>query len=481
MNIILMVAGLIIGVIFGALPGFTATMGVAVFVPFSYWLEPQGALLLLSGIYCGGVYGGSIPAVLIGIPGTPASVPTAFEGRALTQKGESGHALALVTFASAFGGFMSSIALMLFTPLLAIIALKVGPPEQMMIVIFGLSVVVMLSQENMIKGLIVGLLSLLVATIGQDPQVGFPRFTFGIYQLTGGVSLVPVLIGLFSIPEVLNMIGESKDSLVAPDKVGRMYLKIFDFVHYIANYIRSTVIGIVIGIIPAAGPDVAAFLSYNQAKKGSKTPEAFGKGSIDGLIASETANNGVTGGSLIPLLTLGIPGSAPAAIFLGAMYIHGLQPGPRLFKENAEILYTLLVGFGIINIVMFFIGWIFCRYASKVLIIPKSILVGTIVVLATVGSYAIGQNMFDVYQMYIAGIAGYLMLKYHYPLSPVALGLLLGPMLEQAISQTAVMYGADIYLIFSRPLTVVFFFLCVLSFAWAPVLRWVQHKRQRGG
>lgn len=479
MNLFVMVAGLIIGIIFGALPGFTATMGVAVFVPFSYWLEPQGALLLLSGIYCGGVYGGSIPAILIGIPGTPASMPTAFEGRALTQRGEAGHALAIVTFASAFGGFMSAIALMLFTPLLALIALKVGPPEQMMIVIFGLSVVVMLSKGNMLKGIIVGLLSLLIATIGQDPQVGFPRFTFGLSELTGGVSLVPILIGLFSIPEVLNMIKEIDGSLVPPDKVTKMYLKLSDFTHYIVNYIRSTIIGIIIGIIPAAGPDVGAFLSYNEAKKASKKPEEFGHGSIEGITASEVANNGVTGGSLIPLLTLGIPGSAPAAVFLGAMYIHGLQPGPRLFRENAEIVYTLLVGFGIINILMFFIGWGFCKYASKVLLIPKSILVASIVVLASVGSYAIAKNMFDVIQMFIAGIVGYIMLENDYPVSPVALGLLLGPMLEQAVSQTVVMYGADIYLIFSRPITVVFFFLVVLSFAWTPLMHVIQNKKKR--
>ena len=216
MNLLYMVAGLVIGIIFGALPGFSATMGVAVFVPFSYVLEPGPALLLLSGIYCGGVYGGSIPAVLIGIPGTPASVPTALEGRALVAKGESGHALAIVTFASAFGGFMSSIALIFFAPLLAIIAMRVGPPEQMMIAIFGLSVVCMLSEGNMLKGLFVGCITLVIASVGQDPVLGFPRFTFGQHELLGGFEVVSVLIGLFSIPEVFKMIKNLDDKDEVP-------------------------------------------------------------------------------------------------------------------------------------------------------------------------------------------------------------------------------------------------------------------------
>lgn len=478
-NLVLCVLGLLIGVIFGALPGFTATMGVAVFVPFSYYLEPQGALLLLSGIYCGGVYGGSIPAVILGIPGTPASAPTSFDGRALTLKGQAGRSLALVTFSSAFGGFMSSIALLFLTPILAIIALKVGPPEQMMIAILGLSVVCMLSEGNMIKGILVGLFTLLIATIGQDPQVGFPRFTFGIYQLTGGVSLVPILIGLFAIPEVIKMLEDSEELLVDTDKVGKMLLLMSDIKDNVVNYIRSAIIGIIIGIIPAAGPDVAAFLSYNEAKKNSKYPENFGNGAIDGIIASETTNNAVTGGSLIPLLTLGIPGSAPAAIFLGAMYIHGLRPGPQLFKENADVVYTLLVAFSIINILLFFVGWIFCKYSLKVLLIPKTILATSIVLLATVGSYAISKNIFDVIQMYIAGVAGYIMVKNDYPLSPVALALLLGPMLEQAISQTFVMYGTKFYMIFTRPITIVLFLLIVLSFAWRPIINLIQKKRNK--
>ena len=467
--------GLFVGVVFGALPGFSATMGVAVFVPFSYVLPPGSAMLLLSGIYCGAVYGGSIPAVLIGIPGTPASVPTSIDGRAMVEQGESGRALALVTFASSFGGVLSSISLLLFAPLLALIALKVGPPEQMMIAIFGLTVVSMLSEKNLMKGLFVGFVTLLIATIGQDPVLGFPRFTFGIYQLTGGLEVVSVLIGLFSIPEVIKML--EKDGTDGDiSKISRLRLSLKDILHNFINLVRSTLIGIGIGIIPAAGPDIASFMAYNEARKASKKPGDFGKGSHEGIMASEAANNGVTGGSLIPLLTLGIPGSAPAAIFLGAMIIHGLRPGPLLFENHKETVYTLLVGFAIINIFLFFVGWGFCRIAGKTLKIPKPVLAATITVLAVVGSFSIQQNLLDVLVMVIAGIIGYFMTKYNYPLSPVALGLLLGPMLEEAITLTNVMYD-NIFLIFTRPLTVVFFFFIIGSLLY-PVLRSFLHRKK---
>jgi len=475
-NLLIMLGGILAGIIFGALPGFSATMGVAVFVPFSYALEPEAALLLLSGVYCGGVYGGSIPAILLGIPGTPASAPTALEGRSLTNRGESGRALALCTAASSFGGFMSSLALLFLAPVLAIIALRVGPPEQIMIAVFGLSVVCMLSEGNMVKGLLVGFVSLLLATIGQDPQVGFPRFTFGNLNLYAGVSLVPILIGLFSMPEVFKMLETEGESFVEVASTGKMYLKVTDFTKNKVNLIRSTLIGIGVGIIPAAGPDIASFLAYNEARKSSQKKEEFGNGSIEGILASESANNAVTGGSLIPLLSLGIPGSAPAAIFLGAMYIHGLQPGAQLFTRNAHIVYTLLVGFAIVNVLIFFGGWIFCKFAKYVLVIPKSILATMIVILASVGSFAINKSMFDVMQMYIAGIVGYIMVKNDYPVSPVALALLLGSMLETAISQTVVMYPDNIFIMFTRPYTLVFTALVLISFAWPLISKKIKEK-----
>ena len=475
-NLLLCIGGLFAGIIFGALPGFSATMAVAVFIPFSYVLEPASAMLLLSGLYCGGVYGGSIPAILLGIPGTPASAPTAMEGRALTRKGESGHALALCTVASSFGGAFSALALLFMAPVLTVIALKVGPPEQIMIAVFGLSVVCLLVEGNAAKGLLVGFFALLLATIGQDPLVGYQRFTFGNLHLYAGISLVPILIGLFSFPEVLQMLETDGEGFSEVNEAGKLYLKANDFLKNKLTLIRSTIIGVVIGIIPAAGPDIAAFLSYNEAKKASKKPEEFGNGSVEGIIASEAANNAVTGGSLIPLLSLGIPGSAPAALFLSAMYIHGLQPGSQLFTRDAGTVYTLMVGFVVINVLMVIAGLLFCKIANFVLVIPKSILATMIVILATVGAYATNKSMFDVLQCYIAGIAGYIMVKNDYPLSPVALALLLGSMLETAISQTMVMYPHNILQMFTRPNTIVFAILVVISFEWPFIKKRMEKK-----
>lgn len=476
-NLLICAAGLFVGVLFGALPGFSATMGVAVFIPFSYVMEPEAAMLLLAGIYCGGVYGGSIPGVLIGIPGTPASVPTAMEGRALTNRGESGRALAMVTFASSLGGIVSAFALLVGAPLLALIAMKVGAPEQMMIAIFGLSVVCTLSFDNLLKGLLVGFVSLLIATVGQDPILGFPRFTAGFYQLTGGVDVVPILIGLFSFPEVLKMLEEAEAEKGNISRVSKMVIHVKDITSNVVNFIRSSIIGVGIGIIPAAGPDIASFFAYNEARKSSKHPEEFGNGAVAGIIASETANNAVTGGSLIPLLTLGIPGSAPAALFLGAMIIHGLRPGPLLFTQNAAEVYTLLVGFIVINIMMFFVGWFYCKVSGKILLIPKPVLATTIVVLATVGAFSINQNMWDVLMMYVAGIVGYIMVKNDYPLSPVALALLLGKILEQGLMQTMTLYSGKPMELFTRPLFMIFLLFTVFSYAY-PFIKNAKDKKK---
>lgn len=465
--------GLAVGVLFGALPGFSATMAVAVMVPFSYVMEPQSALLMLSGVYCGGVYGGSIPAILVGIPGTPASAPTAMEGRALTKRGESGKALALCTYASAFGGFWSGIALLLCAPLLAMIAMKVGAPESVMIAVFGLSVVSVLSEGNIVKGLLVCFLSLLVGSIGQDPEMGYPRFTFGSGLLIGGLSIVPIMIGIYSLPQIFNMLN-GPDSVGEVSHIGKLKLDWKEAWRNTGNIIRSILIGIGIGIVPAAGPDVGAFISYNEAKKTAREPEKFGSGSVEGIIAAETANNAVTGGSLIPLITLGIPGSAPAAIFLGAMILHGLRPGPLLFTNHGADIYTVIVGFVVINVLLLFVGLAYCRLGEHILRIPQRTLAIVIIVLAVVGSFSINQNMVDVLTMFIGGIVGHILGKRGYPMSPIALSLLLGRMLEQNLSLTNTIYD-NFFMVFTRPMTVIFTILAGVSLLY-PVFRMIMKK-----
>lgn len=466
MNLLICVVGLFLGTIFGALPGFSATMAVALMVPFSYVLDPATALLLLSAVYCGGVYGGSISAVLLGIPGTPASAPTAFEGKAFTKRGESGYALTMCTVSSSIGGFLSSVALLICAPSLAKIAVKFSAPEQMLLAIFGISVVCLLSKGNVIKGIIVALLALLIGTMGQDPITGYPRFTFGDHNLLGGISVVPVLIGIFSLPEVFLML---EDLVGEKAKMIVYNLSKFDFrkedlsLKNFINLIRSAIIGIVIGIIPAAGPDVAAFFSYNEAKKASKEPELFGNGSTEGIIASETANNAVTGGSLIPLLTLSIPGSAPAALFLGAMIIHGLRPGPMLFVQNAAEVYTLISGFALINILMIGVGLICCKGFSMMLKVTKPVLMTVIVVLSTIGAFAINKNVLDIYIMFISGVIGYIMVKFDYPMSPIALALLLGPTFEKNFQLSSRMFNGDWSLLFQRPMSLVLMAIIFIS------------------
>ena len=477
-NILICLGGLAVGVLFGALPGFSATMAVAIFVPFTYGMEPGAALLLLSALFCGGVYGGSIPAVLVGIPGTPASVPTAMEGKSLVKKGEGGRALHLVTLASCFGGFMSALALLIFAPLLAQVAKMVGQPEQMMVAIFGLSVVAMLAENNLFKGVMVAVIALILATFGQDPVQGFPRFTYGFSQLTGGFSVVPVLIGLFSLPEVFKMLEDPYGKMAETGTVGSMKLKKEDFFKNIGNLFRSAIIGIGVGIIPAAGPDIAAFLAYNEARKASKHPEDFGHGCAAGIISAESGNNGATGGSLIPLLTLGIPGSAPAALFLGAMIIHGVRPGPTLFSQHADTVYTMIVGFAVINLLMYLVGMMYCKFGSTILLIPKSVLATIIVVLAVCGTYATNKNMFDVWVMFGAGVLGYLMERNQFPTSPVALALLLGSTMEKAMSLTKTMYEGRMLSVFTRPLFVILFALTVFSFVF-PLARQYRDRHKR--
>ena len=369
------------------------------------------------------------------------------------------------------------MALLVCAPLLAQIAKMVGQPEQMMVAVFGLSVVIMLSEDNLFKGVMVAIISLALATFGQDPVQGFPRFTYGNAALTGGFSVVPVLIGLFSLPEVFKMLEDLHGKMAETGSVCSMKLPLTEIAGNIVNATRSALIGICIGIIPAAGPDIAAFLAYNEAKKASKHPELFGDGSPEGIVSAEAGNNGATGGSLIPLLTLGIPGSAPAAIFLGAMIIHGVRPGPTLFSQHADVVYTMIIGFILINLLMYIVGMIYCKFGSLILYIPKSILATTIVVLAVVGTYATGKNLFDVWVMFGAGLLGYLMQRNNFPTSPVALALLLGTNMEKALSLTRTMYEGRMMDVFKRPLFLALLVFTIFSFVY-PLIKMNRRKKK---
>lgn len=478
LTFLIMVAGTTLGVIIGATPGLTGTMGVALLVPLTFTMEPATGLLLLSGIYCGSYYGGSISAILLNCPGTPAAACTTFDGYPMAKRGESGRALGISAIASSFGGLVSAIALIFIAPPLAKFALKFGPPEYFALAVFGLTVIASLSAKNMAKGLLAGAIGMALATIGMDPVTGFPRFTAGFNHLLEGIQLIPALIGLFSMPQVFNMVSEQIDA-GGVKLEGKMLPTLKEILGQGINLIRSSVIGTIVGIMPGAGSSASTFIAYNEAMRFSKHPEKFGTGIIDGVAASEASNNAVSGGSLIPLLTLGIPGNSVSAVFLGGLLIHGLRPGPRLFIDNAEIVYTLLAGFFIANILVFIVGLAIARISTYILRIPYSILAPSIFVFSVIGSFAIRNNFFDVLVMITFGFIGWFFKRYNIPVAPIVLAIILGPMAESAGSQSLIMSDGSFSIFFTRPISLILLLLAVFSLAWPFIRNGIDSRKNK--
>lgn len=461
--ILILLSGVAVGIAIGSLPGLTATMGVALILPITFGMDPITGILLLVGVYFGAIYGGSIAAILLRTPGTPSSAATALDGYPLSQKGLARKALTVSTLSSGIGGILSVIVLILLSPHLAQFALRFSAPETFALAVFGLSIIASVSGRSLVKGLMAGCAGLLVCTIGVDPTGGFPRFTFGSTNLMSGVNFIPVMIGLFAAAQAFQMMEDvfKKDNII--QKMEKVKLKWAEFKGLIVTILRSTGIGTIIGMIPGAGGDIAAFVAYNEAQRFSKNPEGFGTGKLEGVAAPEAANNGSTGGAMIPLLTLGIPGDAVTAVMLGALMVQGLQPGPLLFEHNADIVYTLFVGMIAANLVMIGFGLLGIRLFVKVLLVPKEILAPVILVLCIVGSYALGNNFFDVWVMFLAGIIGYFMLKYDFPASPVILALILGPLMESSLRRALVMSEGSLSVLFTRPISAVLLMLALIT------------------
>ncbi|GIN63353.1 C4-dicarboxylate ABC transporter permease [Robertmurraya siralis] len=477
--LLVIIIGLLIGISIGSLPGLTSTMGVALILPVTFGMEAVSGILLLVGVYFGSVYGGSLTAILINTPGTPASAATALDGFALAKRGLANKALTVSTIASTIGGLLSVIVLILVAPQLANFALKFSAPESFALALFGLSIVSSISGKSMSKGLIAGLIGLLIATIGLDPIGGFPRFTFDSMDLMTGVNFIPVMIGLFAASEAFHSMENLFSSRQVAMKVEKIKLKWQEFKMLIGTMLRSSGIGTFIGMIPGAGADISAFVAYNEAKRFSKNKEEFGKGALEGVAAPEAANNSVTGGAMIPLLTLGIPGDAVTAVLLGALMVQGLQPGPMLFETNGPIVYTLFVGMLLANVFMLFIGLAGIRLFTKVLLIPKAVLIPMIIVLCVVGSYSLGNNYFDVVVMFVAGVIGYFLKKFEFPASPIILGLILGPMMESNFRRSLVMSEGDISIFFTRPITVVLLTIAIITL-FTPIFKAVLQNKRNG-
>ena len=463
-NLFYLVLGVTGGIVIGALPGLTATMGVAILLPFTFGMDSVTGLIMLVGIYIGAIYGGSISAILLNTPGTPASAATCFDGYALVKKGYPTKALSASTIASALGGLISCLALVTISPVLAKFALRFSAPEYFALALFGLTIIASISAENFLKGIIAGMIGLLISCFGMDAITSYPRFTYGVVDLLNGFSVIPVLIGLFAVSEVFNQI----ETLVGEKEIktdivmDKNYMNWKEIKHCLPTILKSGAIGTFIGSIPGAGADIAAFVCYNEAKRSNKN-ENFGEGSLIGISAPEAGNNGVTGGALVPLLTLGVPGDAVAAVLLGALIIQGLTPGPLLFEQHPEIVYGLFSSMIIGNILLLFIGLAGIKFYSKIVEIPKTLMIPAILILSTIGSYSMNNSLFDIGVTFVFGIVGYIMSKIKMPSSPIVLAVILGPMLETNLRKAVLMYEGSYSFLYTRPITVVFLILTIIS------------------
>lgn len=476
--LLMMLIGITGGMAIGALPGLTATMGVAILVPFTFNLEPLTSLAMLVGIYIGAIQGGSIPAVLIRTPGTPAAAATTFDGYPLALKGESDKALASALFASFFGGMVGTIILSFSAPLISRFALKFSAAEYCTFGIFGLSIIISLSESGIIKGLIAGVFGLLLATVGMDKVTGIPRFTFNSIELMSGISFIPVMIGLFAVSEIYHGAEKILQIERVDFTIKRLVPTFAEFKHIFKTLMRSSFIGTFVGSLPGAGGDIAAFISYNEARRFSKHPEEFGHGEINGIAASESANNATCEGAMIPLLTLGVPGDSVTAVLIGAFMIQGLQPGPLLFVKNADLVYAIFVAFFVANILNYIVALIGARVFARAVSIPRYLLLPAIMLLCIIGSYSIRNSFFDVWVMLLFGVVGYLMQKFHYPIGPVVLALILGPMVESEFRRAMIMYQKDYTVFFTRPISLVFLVLALISI-FGPTVRNFLRARKR--
>lgn len=476
--------GVIGGMVIGAMPGLSGGMAIALLLPVTYSMEPVAALVMLMAIYTAAMTGGSISAILLHTPGTPANAATAIEGYPLTKQGRGLEAVGMSMLSSGIGGLASAIALLVIAPPLAKVSLMFSEPESFLISIFGLTVIGSLAGNSILKGLLMGLVGLFLATVGTDSVTGVLRYTFGADRLMSGIQMVPALIGLFTISQVMENCEDYKNankSLLEQNNTAlgkKMLPRLREVPRYLWTWAVSSVIGIVVGILPGAGGNIGSWIAYDQTKKHSKEKELFGNGSLEGLAACETGNNAVTGGSMIPLMTLSIPGSPNAAIILGGLLIQGLVPGARLFTTQASTTYSILIGFALSNILMVFVGLAIARYVVNVVKIPNSILMHVVVSLALIGSYAINASMFDVFVAIAFGALGYLMNKFDLSSAALILGLILGGTAESGLMLSMVMARGNVLgYFFGRPVCLVLMALIVLSIA-GPVISHVRGRRK---
>ena len=480
-NFLAMVAGVIAGIAIGAMPGISGTMAISILIPLTFFLDPLVALGMIAGIYNGAMYGGAIPAILLRIPGTPAAVATTFDGYPMAQAGQAGQALQIACVSSAVGGMISATALMTLAPPLSLITLAFGPPEIFWVAVFGIASVSFFLGKDPIKGLLSACIGLIASLVGIDVITGADRFTFGRLELVDGINIVVLLVGLYALSPAVSLLEDTsfksmmKDSRIA---ISNLFKEIPHMIRFWKIWLRSGMIGVMVGILPGAGGSLAAFMSYNETVRASKDRASFGKGNPEGVAAAECGNNSDNGAALIPALTLGIPGSTIVAVIMGALMIQGLQPGPELFRDHPDVVYGFMIQMFLSSFLLLLLGGsVATNTFAQLLRIPPSILGPIILSLMVVGVYSIQGSMFDVYLMFGFGLLGYGMEKLKMPLAPAVLGLILGDYAEKNFRLSLMISRDDFSIFWTRPICQIILALTAAVILW-PAIRGILAKRR---
>ena len=481
----LIAIGLVVGIVIGAIPGLNVPLAVAIALPITFKLDPIGGLAMLVGIYKGGTYGGSISAVLINVPGTPAAAATALDGAPLTRQGKAGKALRMSLYASIIAEFTSDIALILFAVPIALVALKVGPPETFSIGLFALALIGVLSEGNMLKGLMAGALGLFLSTFGVDPLTGDFRLTFGFHALSGGWSFIALVIGVFAVAEAMIQVEKRGAASIASGVVRlsepQHQLDRDDWRRAFPVIARSAPIGVLIGAIPGVGAAVSAYLNYGITRKLSKQPERFGQGAIEGVAAAEAGNNAVTASTFVPLLTLGVPGDVITAIMLGAFIVHGLVPGPALFESDPAFIAAFFVMMVVATGLHLIIGRVGMPVFVQTTRISNKLLFPAIMVLSVTGVFVATHSFFDIFAMLGFGLLGYAMVKSGFPVAPLLIGFILGPLIEVGLRQSVIMSRGSLEIFFTRPISAAFLAIAAATVATVAWREWRVTPASKGG
>ena len=483
-NFAIAIVGIVSGIILGAIPGLGPTMAIVIFLPLTFYMSPIFSMMLLIGIYRGGIYGGSISAILINTPGTPTASATLLDGYPMAKQGKALKALDAALYGSLSGDIFGILLLILCAEPLAKVALKFGPAEYFSLVLLSLTIVASVSGKSILKGLIVAVFGIVLSLVGLDPILGSERFTFGTTTLLEGIPYIPLLMGLFALSEILTLAekgmtatGDEKTdaNINVSEKGDRLTFKEFWSKRMLV--LRSGIIGAFFGALPGLGGTAAAFGAYGIAQKTSKHPEKFGTGVVEGVLAPETANNAVCGAALIPTIALGIPGDGTTAVLLGAFVLAGLTPGPLVFTKHAATMYAIFMGLLISGIFLYIFAKIAIRAFALILKVPKSQLFSIVIVLCVIGSYVYGNNIFSVWVMFLGGILGYIMRKYDFPLAPLVIAMILSPILESSLRQALIISSGDISIFFARPISAVFLLFTIISVSYIAFSKYTEYGK----